>query len=182
MNNQFCQKLKVNGGCLEGFKKLVRNTTKPKYHTVKNPKLTNCFTKRIESLIVSPGEHYILAQHGEEAMSFQKVQLKEGRGPIINQAQFIRAVTENIKQRLFATVSDRQEQWLALLQLAKWCTYIVYKILLVKWLFWIHTTGYMKISIWRRRSKKFVYDLSSQQPRNSSWFYGIEVKWWKKHF
>jgi len=43
----------------------------------------------MESLIVSPGENYILAQLAEEAMSFQDVQLREGRGPIIYQAQFI---------------------------------------------------------------------------------------------
>jgi len=41
-------------------------------------------------------------------MSFQDVQLREGRGPIVNQAQFIRAVAGNMKQlRLFTTVSNR---------------------------------------------------------------------------
>jgi len=73
VHNHFFQKLNANGECLERLKELVRNTTKPKYHTAKNPKLTNCYTKRIQSLTVSPGEHYILAQHGEEAMSFQEV-------------------------------------------------------------------------------------------------------------
>jgi len=49
-----------------------------------------------------------LAQLAEEAMSFQDVQLREGRGPIVNQAQFIRAVAGNMKQlRLFTTVSNR---------------------------------------------------------------------------
>ena len=42
-----------------------------------------------------------MAQRAEEAMSFQEVQLREGRGPVINQAQFIRAVADNMKQRLF---------------------------------------------------------------------------------
>ena len=59
--------------------KLVRNTTEPKYHTAENPKLT-VHTTTIESLIVSPGEHSILAQLAEEAMSFQDVQLRKGRG------------------------------------------------------------------------------------------------------
>jgi len=34
------------------------------------------------------------------------VQLREDRGPIINQVQFIRAVADNMKQRLFSTVSN----------------------------------------------------------------------------
>ena len=78
------------------IKKRIRNITKPKYHTAKNPKLT-FHTTIIKSLIVSPGEHSILAQLAEEAMSFQDVQLRESRGPIINQAQFIRAVADNMK-------------------------------------------------------------------------------------
>ena len=54
-------------------------------------------TTIIESLIVSPGEHCILAQLAEETMSFQDVQLRETRGPIINRAQFIRAVADKMK-------------------------------------------------------------------------------------
>ena len=65
-------------------------------------------TTIIESLIVSPGENSILAQLAEEAVSFQDEQLREGRGPIINEAQFIRAVASNMKQlRLFTTASNR---------------------------------------------------------------------------
>ena len=44
-----------------------------------------------------------------EATSFQEVQLREDRGPVINQAQFIRAVADNMKQRLITTVSDRAQ-------------------------------------------------------------------------
>jgi len=51
-----------------------RSTTLPKAQNV----LTAC-VRRIESLVVSPGEHSILAQRAEEAMSFQEVQLREGR-------------------------------------------------------------------------------------------------------
>ena len=50
-----------------------------------------------------------MAQRAEEAMLFQEVQLREGRGPVINQAQFIGAVADNMKQRLFTTVSNRAE-------------------------------------------------------------------------
>ena len=70
-----------------------------------------------------------MAQRAEEAMSFQEVQLREGRGPVINQAQFIRAVADNMKQRLFTTVSNRAQA--SVVQLAKRCT----NTLLVKWLF-----------------------------------------------
>ena len=62
-----------------------RNTTLPKAQN-----LLTIYTERIESL-VSLGEHSSLAQLAEEAMSF------------------IRAVTYNIKQRLFTTVSNRTQ-------------------------------------------------------------------------
>ena len=39
-------------------------------------------------------------------MSFQEVELREGRSPVINRAQFIRAVADNIKERLFTTASN----------------------------------------------------------------------------
>ena len=81
-----------------------RNTTLPKAHT-----LLNAYTKRIESLIASPGEHSIMAEQAEKAMSFQQVELREGRSPVINQAQFIRAVADNMKERLFTTASSRAQ-------------------------------------------------------------------------
>ena len=59
-----------------------RSTTLPKAQN-----LLTVYIRRIESLVVSPGEHSILAQRAE-AM-FQEVQLREGRGPVINQAQLI---------------------------------------------------------------------------------------------
>jgi len=55
----------------------------------KGQNLLTANTKRIESVIVSPGEHSISAKLVEEAMSFKDVQLGGGRIPIINQAQFI---------------------------------------------------------------------------------------------
>ena len=44
-------------------------------------------------------------------MSFQEVQLREGRGPVINQAQFIRVVADNMKQRHYGIkqVSNRAQ-------------------------------------------------------------------------
>ena len=81
-----------------------RNTTLPKVHT-----LLNAYTKRIKSLIASPGEHSIMAEQAEKAISFQQVELREGRSPVINQAQFIRAVADNMKERLFTTASSRAQ-------------------------------------------------------------------------
>ena len=69
-----------------------RNNTLPNAHT-----LLNAYTKRIKSLIASPGEHSILAQQAEKAMPFQQVKPEEGRSPVINQAQFIRAVADNME-------------------------------------------------------------------------------------
>ena len=56
-----------------------QNNTLPKAHT-----LLNAYTKSTKSLIASPGEHSILAQLAEKAMSFQQVELGEGRSPVIN--------------------------------------------------------------------------------------------------
>ena len=81
-----------------------RNTTLPKAHT-----LLNAYTKRIESLIASPWEHSIMAEQAETAMSFQQVELREGRSPVINQAQFIRAVADNMIERLFTSASSRAQ-------------------------------------------------------------------------
>ena len=44
--NQFCQNFHANGGFLERTKKFVRNTTKPRCHTSKRSKLTNCKYKK----------------------------------------------------------------------------------------------------------------------------------------
>ena len=51
-----------------------QNITLPKAHT-----LLNAYTKRIKSLIPSPGEHSISVQKAEKAMSFQLVELREDR-------------------------------------------------------------------------------------------------------
>ena len=79
-----------------------RNTTLPKAHT-----LLTAYTKRIESLIAFPKKHSILAQQAEKGMSFQEVQVREGKSPIINQAYFIRSAADNIKQKPFTTTLNR---------------------------------------------------------------------------
>ena len=80
------------------------NITIPKANT-----LLNAYTKRIKSLIASSGEHSILAQQAEKAMSLQQ-KLREGRSPVINQAQFIRAVADSMEERLFTTASSRAQR------------------------------------------------------------------------
>ena len=45
----------------------------------------------------------------KKAMLFQQVELREGRSPVTNQAQFIRAVADNMKERLFTTASSRAQ-------------------------------------------------------------------------
>ena len=40
-------------------------------------------------------------------MSFQEVELREGRSPVITQAQFICAVADNMKERLFTSASTK---------------------------------------------------------------------------
>ena len=81
-----------------------RNTTLPKAHT-----LLNLYTKFIKSLIASLGKHSILAQQAEK-MSFQQVELREGKSPVTNQAQFIRAAADNMEERLFTTASSRAQR------------------------------------------------------------------------
>ena len=76
----------------------------PKAHT-----LLNAYTKRIESFIASPWEHSIMTEQAETAMPFQQVELREGRSPVINQAQFIRAVADNMIERLVTTASSRAQ-------------------------------------------------------------------------
>ena len=63
------------------------NITISKSHTLL---FTNI--KGIDALNDFPGEHSILAREAEKAMSFQKVELRKGRSPVVNQAEFIQAV------------------------------------------------------------------------------------------
>ena len=51
-----------------------RNNTLSKAHT-----LLTAYIKRIESLIASPEEHYILVREQKKQMSFQEVKLREGK-------------------------------------------------------------------------------------------------------
>ena len=50
-----------------------------------------------------------MAQQAEKAMSFHQ-ELREGRSPVINQAQFIRPVGDNMEERLFKTALSRAQR------------------------------------------------------------------------
>ena len=55
---------------------------------------------------IAVSEHSILAREAEKAMSFQKVELKEGRNSVINQAQFFLAVADNMKQTFHCDIKQ----------------------------------------------------------------------------
>ena len=50
-----------------------------------------------------------MAELAEKAMSFHQVELREGRSPVIYQTQFIGAVADSMKERLFTTASSRAQ-------------------------------------------------------------------------
>ena len=63
----------------------------------------------MKALHCFPGKHSISVLQEKKTMLFQKVELNEGKNPIISQAEFIRAVADNMKQRLFTTASNRAQ-------------------------------------------------------------------------
>ncbi|KAK5915744.1 hypothetical protein CesoFtcFv8_001308 [Champsocephalus esox] len=67
------------------------------------------YVKRIESLNRYPGQHAVDASQAEEVMEFKGEELRVGRSPIIDSAQFIRAVEDNMKERLFTTTANRAQ-------------------------------------------------------------------------
>lgn len=81
-----------------------RETTLPKAHDT-----MTMYVKRIESLGMYPGKHAVAASQAEEAMEFKGEKLRVGKSPIINSAQFIQAVSDNMKERLFTTTANRTQ-------------------------------------------------------------------------
>lgn len=81
-----------------------RKTTLPKAHDI-----MTMYVKRIESLNRYPGQHAVAASQAEEVMEFKGEQLRVGKSPIINSAQFIQAVADNMKERLFTTTANRAQ-------------------------------------------------------------------------
>ena len=70
---------------------------------------------RIDCLIFLVNFFYLITSTkitnlGEKAMLLLEIQLREGKSSVINQVKFIRAVADNIKQRLFTTLSNRAQQ------------------------------------------------------------------------
>ena len=91
--------------------------------------------------------------------------MREGKNPVINQAQLIRSVADNVKQKLFTTASNRAQpsvhqpsQDLAFMQLKKRTK----KPLLVKWMCLIKKKLNMKILVLKKKNEKFMRYLSSR--------------------
>ncbi|KAJ8252839.1 hypothetical protein GJAV_G00206160 [Gymnothorax javanicus] len=78
-----------------------RKITLPKAHNT-----MTMYVKRIESLSTYPGKCTVAANQAEEAMEFKGEKLNVGESPIINSGQFIRAVSDNMKERLFTTTAN----------------------------------------------------------------------------
>ncbi|KAJ3583694.1 hypothetical protein NHX12_015837 [Muraenolepis orangiensis] len=81
-----------------------RKTTLPKAHDI-----MTTYVKRIESFNRYPGQHAVDASQAEEVMEFKGEELRVGRSPIIDSAQFIRAVADNMKERLISTTANRAQ-------------------------------------------------------------------------
>lgn len=81
-----------------------RKTTLPKAHDI-----MTMYVKRTESLNRHPGQHAVEASQAEEVMEIKGEQLRVGKSPIINSAQFIQAVADNMKERLFTTTANRAQ-------------------------------------------------------------------------
>ncbi|KAF3858860.1 hypothetical protein F7725_012061, partial [Dissostichus mawsoni] len=81
-----------------------RKTTLPKAHDI-----MTTYVKRIESFNRYPGQHAVDASQAEEVMEFKGEELRVGRSPIIDSAQFIRAVADNMKERLFTITANRAQ-------------------------------------------------------------------------
>ncbi|KAJ3583827.1 hypothetical protein NHX12_015545 [Muraenolepis orangiensis] len=88
------------------FKEILQNrkTTLPKAHDI-----MTTYVKRIESFNRYPGQHAVDASQAEEVMEFKGEELRVGRSPIIDSAQFIRAGADNMKERLFTTTANRAQ-------------------------------------------------------------------------
>ncbi|XP_054873424.1 E3 SUMO-protein ligase KIAA1586-like [Amphiprion ocellaris] len=81
-----------------------RKTTIPKAH-----EMMTIYVQRIESLCDYPGKHTVEAVQSEQKMIFEGEQLRVGKSPTIDSVQFIHAVVENMKQRLFTTTANRAQ-------------------------------------------------------------------------
>ena len=64
---------------------------------------------RIGSLRTHPGKHELEASQAENEMNFQGVELRVGKNPVINSAQFIQAVVDLLKEKLFTTAANKSQ-------------------------------------------------------------------------
>lgn len=67
--------------------------------------------QRIESLYRIPVLHTEQAQRAEEAMMFKNTKLTgAGKSPTINPSQFIQAIVDNMRCKLFTTATNQANQ------------------------------------------------------------------------
>ncbi|CAM2096659.1 unnamed protein product [Caretta caretta] len=73
--------------------------------------LMQIYIKRIESLKTDPEIHSKEAQKAEQSMMFKTSKLNGARkSPRINSSQFIQAVIDNMRTKLFTTASNKADQ------------------------------------------------------------------------
>ncbi|KAJ4931180.1 hypothetical protein JOQ06_025478 [Pogonophryne albipinna] len=94
---------------LTELKNLSENSSEQEDHTPKAHDIMTTYVKRIESFNRYPGQHAVDASQAEEVMELKGEELRVGRSPIIDSAQFIRAVADNMKERLFTTTANRAQ-------------------------------------------------------------------------
>ena len=105
----FVKSLAVMADVLTELKNLseilqTRSITLPKAHDTMVTYVT-----RIGSLRTHPGKHELEASQAENEMNFQGVELHFGKNPVINSAQFIQAVVDLLKEKLFTTAANKSQ-------------------------------------------------------------------------
>ena len=107
--NKFCLKFGDDSGYLEQIKKLIRNIAKPKYHANKSLHFTHCLNKTYRKPYCFPEGAFHFSPMSKKSNVIPGSKIERRKKPIINQAQFIRAVADNMKERLFTTASNRAQ-------------------------------------------------------------------------
>lgn len=147
-----------------------RRITIPKAHNT-----MTTFVRRIESLNTHPGKHTISANQAEEAMEFKGEKLSVGRSPIINSGQFIQAVVDNMKERLFTTSANRAQ---ASVSASRRETYNTDKSVCSprSW-----QLGPWQSSLRRGGGEGFESGPTSRWKGDPSWFCGVQDLWRQKY-
>ena len=82
---------------------------KPKYHATKSPHFTHCVYKTYRKPYCFPGEAFHFSPTSRKTNVIPGSRIEGRKNLVINQGQFIRAVADNMKERLFTTASKRAQ-------------------------------------------------------------------------